>query len=410
MKKLEITIDKLLKEYTGTGASGGNAGDGNNMVSPRPYDSDKEEVQKAYTDKNVYGAEGGHYKKEPAFHNPNRQKMGMFELKDFIKKIVQEIEVEEQAYTHATLTTQGQSIYRAPGVWEEELQEQLTPDEMKGFNNKKTHHQKAIAQIDIDMAEESRKAISVALQQQTSQMGPQLSQIDQQIYGANVSIKDKKNQLRQLRTQLEELNEKFDNTNIEDEELRIKLLEDIDVLEGQIDTTKEEISGLNDQRGQLNQQRDQLLAAKSQSSAAASTQMKQADAAIRDQRKAMNQIGKEQMQENVYKQYMKERANINLMEQMDSYTENTRGSLQKFFEMFEDGKTNEEVLQYYAKEGIKIPESYIGKTKKAFEQYKKMKLDLQFLEQEAKDFKKPLELSQELKPKQLTSKLKNIKK
>ena len=30
--------------------------------------------------------------------------------------------------------------------------------------------------------------------------------------------------------------------------------------------------------------------------------------------------------------------------------------------------------------------------------------------QEAKDFKKPLELSQELKPKQLTSKLKNIKK
>ena len=37
-----------------------------------------------------------------------------------IKKLVQESikEIKEQAYGHATLTSQGQSIHRAPGVWE----------------------------------------------------------------------------------------------------------------------------------------------------------------------------------------------------------------------------------------------------------------------------------------------------
>ena len=73
---------------------------------------------------------------------------------------------------------------------------------------------------------------------------------------------------------------------------------------------------------------------------------------------------------------------------MDSYNETTRGSLQKFFEMFEGGKTNEEVTQHYAKNGIQIPEQFISKVKKQFEQYKKLKLELGFTEQEAKDFKK----------------------
>ena len=64
----------------GTGASGGNAGDGNSITSQRSrWDDDGDEME-FYTNKNVYGAEGGHYKNEPAFHNPNRQKMGMFEL------------------------------------------------------------------------------------------------------------------------------------------------------------------------------------------------------------------------------------------------------------------------------------------------------------------------------------------
>ena len=35
-KRLSELIKKLIPEYTGTGASGGNAGDGNSITSPRP--------------------------------------------------------------------------------------------------------------------------------------------------------------------------------------------------------------------------------------------------------------------------------------------------------------------------------------------------------------------------------------
>ena len=38
---------------------------------------DEDEIEN-YTNKNVYGAEGGHYKNEPAFSNPNRTKMTKF--------------------------------------------------------------------------------------------------------------------------------------------------------------------------------------------------------------------------------------------------------------------------------------------------------------------------------------------
>ena len=408
MKKLEKTINTLLKEYTGTGASGGNAGDGNIMFSPRPYHSDAQEVEKAYTNKNVYGAEGGHYKNYLAKSSMGieRQKMGMFELKDFIKKIVQEIEVEEQAYPNATLTTQGQSIHRAPGIWEEDIQEQLSQSDMSRFNNKKIRHQKAIAQIDIDIAKKQKSAIAAQLQQQTAQMGPQLDQIEQQLYEANETIILKKDELKQRRNQLEDVRGQFENVEAipENEELRTQLLEEIDALKNAISTLRTEIDQLDTQRTQLSQQRDGLLSQRSAAQAQASSAGKQADAAIRDQKKAMNQIGKT-MQENILKQYLKERANTNLMEQMDSYMDDTRGSLQRFFELFEDGKTNSEVKMYFSQKGIEIPESYIKNVKKHFESYKDLKLKLGFLEQEARDFKKEIDPTQHEQKKQLTTKL-----
>ena len=103
------------------------------------------------------------------------------------------------------------------------------------------------------------------------------------------------------------------------------------------------------------------------------------------------------IEETLLRQYEKERNNINLMEQMDMYNETTRGSLQKFFEMFEDGNTNEEVIQHYAKNGITIPEQFISKVKKQFESYKKLKLELGFSEQEAKDMKKSIVPKEETK-------------
>ena len=83
-KNLKNLIKNLVQEYTGTGASGGNAGDGNSITSPRPFVDEEDEIEN-YTKKGAPygGAEGGHYRKEPANRvYPNRDpRGGMFETK-----------------------------------------------------------------------------------------------------------------------------------------------------------------------------------------------------------------------------------------------------------------------------------------------------------------------------------------
>lgn len=77
-----------LKEYTGTGASGGNSTDGNEIPSPRPFIDDEAEMNN-YLEKNLYGGEGNHYRKEPALPNPNRTRFTKFEenmKKDQVKE------------------------------------------------------------------------------------------------------------------------------------------------------------------------------------------------------------------------------------------------------------------------------------------------------------------------------------
>ena len=104
-KELKELIKNFLQEYTGTGASGGNAGDGNNITSPRiggSFLTDEDELLD-YMYKSIYGGDGGHYKNYSKTQNYNStNKQGMFELKKYIEKAI-----KEQAYGSATLTTQG---------------------------------------------------------------------------------------------------------------------------------------------------------------------------------------------------------------------------------------------------------------------------------------------------------------
>ena len=77
-KDLRELIKITIQEYMGTGASGGNSTDGNDITSPRPFADDKEEIEN-YTNKNVYVGDGRHYKKEPANREyPNRHKFPKF--------------------------------------------------------------------------------------------------------------------------------------------------------------------------------------------------------------------------------------------------------------------------------------------------------------------------------------------
>jgi len=77
----------------------------------------------------------------------------------------------------------------------------------------------------------------------------------------------------------------------------------------------------------------------------------------------------------------------NLMENIDSYKREVlmEGTMKKFFEMFDQGKTNEEVLRHYAGRGVSIPETFLSKARKQYEGLKKQKLEIEFSEQEAKD-------------------------
>ena len=67
MTKEEIRelIQDLIHEYMGTGASGGNATDGNDIPSYRPFYDEDEELE-YYTDQSAPygGAEGNHYNKD----------------------------------------------------------------------------------------------------------------------------------------------------------------------------------------------------------------------------------------------------------------------------------------------------------------------------------------------------------
>ena len=76
-KEIRELIQSMIREYMGTGSSGGSSTDGNEIPSPRPFADDEEELENN-TNKNVYGGEGGHYKREPATHNYNRTKFGKF--------------------------------------------------------------------------------------------------------------------------------------------------------------------------------------------------------------------------------------------------------------------------------------------------------------------------------------------
>ena len=61
------------------------------------------------------------------------------------------------------------------------------------------------------------------------------------------------------------------------------------------------------------------------------------------------------------------------------------GAMKKFFEMFDMGKTDEEIVQDYAQRGTQVPEMFVNKARKQYEGLKKMKLELEMSEKEYKN-------------------------
>ena len=87
-------------------------------------------------------------------------------------------------------------------------------------------------------------------------------------------------------------------------------------------------------------------------------------------------------------EYIKERENTSITEHMESHKNKAilmEGAMKKFFEDFDKGMTNEEIIQAYATKGIQVPEQFCSTARKQYEGYKKLKLELEMSEKEFKN-------------------------
>ena len=96
------------------------------------------------------------------------------------------------------------------------------------------------------------------------------------------------------------------------------------------------------------------------------------------------------------KDYMSSRKETNLNEQMITYRKEAKrsilmeGAMKKFFELFEIGRTDEEIVLDYANKGVQVPEQFVSKARSQYEGLKKMKLELDMSEKEFKNSAKDI--------------------
>lgn len=94
-----------------------------------------------------------------------------------------------------------------------------------------------------------------------------------------------------------------------------------------------------------------------------------------------------------YLEYEFVRKGDNLMEHMDTYKKRAtlmESAMRKFFEAFDKGMTNEEIIQDYASKGTQVPEAFVSNARRQYENYKKMKLELDMSEKAFKNSAKDI--------------------
>ena len=116
-----------------------------------------------------------------------------------------------------------------------------------------------------------------------------------------------------------------------------------------------------------------------------------------------------------YLDYEFVRRDSNLMEHVDKHKKRDmlmEGAMKKFFEMFDEGKTDEEIVQDYARRGTTVPEPFVSKARRQYEGMKKMKLELEISEKEFRNSSEKMVNNAEegmespMEEKQLASRLK----
>jgi len=89
--------------------------------------------------------------------------------------------------------------------------------------------------------------------------------------------------------------------------------------------------------------------------------------------------------------YLKENKSNNLQSNLNEHKKLAKrqmlmeGALKQFFEMFDAGKTDEEIVLDYATKGVSVPEQFVKKARSQYETLSKLKTELEMSEKEFKN-------------------------
>ena len=405
----------LFKEYTGTGAGGGNAGDGNNITSQRSRFDDPwgEDEMEFYLNQNKgEGGNGGHYTGDSATFAHNKSHYsGIMELEKYIKQVLEEMEeeIEEQAYGSATLTTQGQRkkryapIYNAPpGMWMEKINEQQQDPRVRDIQDR-------VVRRNIDNMEDQLEIQRIGVQNQSAQMGAQSAQQAVQLGNLENQLSDLANQKSQIILFIKQAAAEFaQNFPADIIDYTPEDIERKEALAAEVEDWREQIKGIEEKQKEIAKSKSKSISAAASSKSQAQRGISMARKQFRTQKKAMKkQIA--QMQR-MSEDYFSSRKDKNLMEYMDSYKREIllEKTISKFFKEFDNGRTDEELIKLYAEQGVIVPDTFVKKIRSKHESLKRDKLDLEELETETKNFKKVPVIDEdetEIEVKELSSRL-----
>ena len=134
------------------------------------------------------------------------------------------------------------------------------------------------------------------------------------------------------------------------------------------------------------------------SSAAIKGIQKQVDQLIQQRGKVGAPGASQQQQENkimktnkLLSDYLNNNKNVNLKSKMNEHRKLAKrqmlmeGALKQFFEMFDQGRTDEEIVQDYASKGVSVPETFVKKARGQYESLTKLKTELEMTEKEFKN-------------------------
>ena len=274
-----------------------NIGDGNNIRSPRPFVDDEAELDN-YLEKNRYGGEGNHYRKEPALPNPNRTRFTKFE-----EKMKEDLDLGHEDNEPHMIKA---DLYRI-GKYALGLYKMVDQFDGKG---------------EVDFP---------------SWWQAKITKSKDYLIGAKHYL-------------------------------------DFELKKSQIDAS------MNEMEGGMVSTDDEDKAAKL------------AKKGVNVKLTTENKMKKSDL----LKDYMSSRKDTNLNEQMETYQKEAKrgllmeSAMKKFFELFEMGRTDEEIVLDYANKGVQVPEQFVSKARSQYENLKKMKLELDMSEKEFKNSAKDI--------------------